>query len=228
MIFPLGTLVNVLAIIAGGFLGVALGSRLPDRIRMIVFQAIGLCTLVLGFSMALKSAEMLIMFGSIIIGAVLGEILRLEQRFASLGNWLKKRLGASNPEFTNGVISATMLFCVGSMAILGPFSEALLGDRTLLYTKSMLDGITSIAFAAAFGAGVILSTVPLFIYQGCLTVFASLLAPLLPEAILTELTAVGGLLIVGIGFNLLKIKEIPLLNFMPSLVVVVVLANIAL
>ena len=228
MLLPIGTLVNVLAIIAGGFLGAALGSRLPDRIRMTVFQAIGLCSLVLGISMTLKSAEMLIMFGSIIIGAILGEILRLEQRFANLGNWLKKRMGASNPEFTNGVISATMMFCVGSMAILGPFSEALLGDRTLLYTKSMLDGITSVAFAAAFGTGIILSILPLFIYQGCLTVFASLLVPLLPEAILTELTAVGGLLIMGIGINLLKIKEIPLLNFMPSLIVVVVLANIML
>ncbi len=228
MLIPLGTLVNVLAIAVGGFIGMALGTRLPERIRQILFQAIGLSTLVLGASMAIKSEKMLLMFGSILLGAILGEVLRLEARFINLGDWLKRRLGTTNPEFTNGLVSATMLFCIGSMAILGPFQEALSGERTLLYTKSILDGCAAMALASAFGFGIILSVVPLFIYQGLLTVFAGLLLPLLPPPILTELTAVGGVLIVGIGLNLLKVVVIPLTNFLPSLVVVAVLANFVL
>lgn len=228
MIIPVGTLVNAGAIAVGGLCGLALGARVPDRVRTIMFQAIGLCTLVLGMSMALGTKQLMAVFGSILIGAVAGELLRLEDRFVNLGNRLKERLRGSNPEFTNGLVSATMLFCIGSMAILGPFDEALRGDRTLIFTKSIMDGFTAMALASAYGFAIILSIVPLLIYQGCLTVFAGYLLPLLPDPVMNELAAVGGFLIIGIGISILKLKNIPLTNFLPSLVVVVILTHLVL
>lgn len=228
MLIPIGTLINASTILVGGILGMALGTRLPDRVRDMMFMAIGLCTLVLGVSMAMGSANMIVMFGSIVIGGVIGELLRLENRFINMGNALKRKLNGSNPEFTNGLVSATMIFCIGSMAILGPFEEGLRNDRTLLYTKSLMDGFTAMALASAYGLGIIFSIVPLLVYQGCLTIFAGYLLPLLPEAAMNELSATGGILILGIGLNILKIKEVPLTNFLPALIVAVALAHLVL
>ena len=225
MNLPVGSFINMAAVIGGGALGMLLGARLPDRVRAIVFQGLGLCTLVIGMQMAFKTANPLIMIFSILSGAIIGELLRLEDAFARAGEALKAKLRSGNPRFTDGFVTATLLFCIGSMAILGPFDEGLRGDRTIVLTKSILDCFAAIALASAYGVGVLFSALPLFAYQGGLTMFAGVLQPLLGPAVMNELTATGGLMVIGIGINLLEIKRIPLANMLPALLTAVLLAS---
>lgn len=217
MVFPLGPLVNAAAVIAGGLLGLALGARLPERMRAIVFQGLGLCTLLIGMQMAFKTASPIILVFSILIGGLCGEAARLEERFMRMSDRLKNRLHSKNPLFTEGLINATVLFCIGAMAILGSFDEGLRGDRTLVYSKSIMDGFSSIALASAYGLGVPFAAVPILLYQGALVLFAGSLQPWLGPALLNEITAVGGLMVIGIGLNLLNLTHIPLTNMLPAL-----------
>lgn len=217
MVFPLGSVVNVAAIVAGGLIGLVAGGRLPERVRAIVFTGLGLCVLVIGMQMALVTNNPLIMVFSVVLGCITGEFLRLEDRLAGLGDWLKARCGSSDARFTEGFVTASVLFCIGSMAILGSFDEGLRGDHTILFTKSILDGFASVAFAAALGVGVIFSCIPVFLYQAGLTELATVLQPWLSPAMMTELTATGGVLILGIGVSLLELRRIPLTNLLPAL-----------
>ncbi|EPR37363.1 protein of unknown function DUF554 [Desulfovibrio sp. X2] len=223
MLVPIGSLVNAGAILAGGSVGLALGARLPARVRAIVFQGLGLCTLALGAKMALVFKAPLVVFFSILLGGVIGAAMNLEDFLASLGDRLKALIKSKNEKFTAGLISAFLLYCVGSMTILGAFDEGLRGDPTIYYTKSLLDGFASIALASTYGVGVLFAAVPVFLYQYGLTLFAAQFQDLLSPAIMNELTAVGGILIMGIGINLLELKYIKLGDLLPALVVVVVL-----
>ncbi|WP_461209399.1 DUF554 domain-containing protein [Desulfocurvus sp. DL9XJH121] len=227
MVFPLGSVVNVAAIVAGGLVGLMAGNRLPERMRSIVFTGLGLCVLVIGMQMALATRNPLIMVFSVVLGCVTGEFLRLEDRLAALGDRLKARFGSSDARFTEGFVSASVLFCIGSMAILGSFDEGLRGDHTILFTKSILDGFASVAFAAALGVGVLFSCLPVFIYQAGLTALATVLQPWLSQSMMTELTATGGVLILGIGVSVLELRRIPLTNFLPALVFAPLLAWLA-
>lgn len=226
MVFPLGPLVNAAAVIAGGLLGLALGARLPERMRAIVFQGLGLCTLVIGMQMAFKTAAPVILIFSILIGGLCGETIGLEERLMRLSDRLKSRLHSDNPLFTAGLVNATVLFCIGAMAILGSFDEGLRGDRTLVYSKSIMDGFSSIALASAYGLGVPFAAVPILLYQGALVLFAGFLQPWLGPALLNEITAVGGLMVIGIGLNLLNLTHIPLTNMIPALPAAAALAVI--
>jgi len=221
---PVGTIVNVLAVLVGGAAGLLAGNRLPERLRLVVFQGLGLCTLAIGVTMILKMHNPLVVIFSVVMGAVAGELLGLERRFEALSERLKARLKSDNELFTDGLVTAFLIFCVGSMTILGAFDEGLRGDPTLLFTKSMLDGFAAIALAATYGLGVLFSIVPLFLYQYGLTLFAGLLQHLFTAAMIAQLTATGGVLILGIGLNLLNIKRIPLTNFLPALVFSVLLS----
>lgn len=223
MLLPLGTLVNVAAVLIGGTLGLFFRSRMPERIRNIVFQGLGLCTLVIGMGMALKVGNPLILIFSIVIGGVTGELIRLDVAFDNFGNYVKKRVGSDNAMFTDGMITAFLIFCVGSMTILGAFDEGLRGDPTLLYTKSMLDGFASIALASTYGAGVLFCVIPLFIYQYGLTLCAAALQGVVTDAMMAQVTATGGVLILGIGISLLEIRRINVSNLLPSLLIVVLL-----
>ena len=223
MVFPLGSVINAGAVVGGAAIGMLLGDRLPERMRVSVFQGLGLCTLTIGMSMALKTANPLYMIGSIIIGIVLGELLQLEERLAASGEFFRRTVRSKNARFTEGFISASLLFCIGSMAIIGPLNEGLSGSLTIVLTKTLLDFFASIAFGAAYGSGVMLASLPILIYQGGITLFAESLRPHLTETVTTELIATGGISIVGIGCNLLNIVSIRLANFLPALVVVVVL-----
>lgn len=224
MILPLGPLVNALAVATGAGLGMLLGSRLPERVRLIVFQGIGLCVVIIGIQSALKTANPLIMIFSIVIGSILGELLNLEDRLANLGNVLKKHFSSSNPRFTEGFLSASVIFCVGALAILGSFEEGLGNGRSIVYTKSILDGFTAMAMASALGLGVLFSGAVILVYQGLLVLFASLLIHWLTPAVMTELTATGGIIILGIGINMLELLRIRLANMVPALLVVVILS----
>ena len=223
MVVPVGSLLNGGVIIAGGMLGMLLGDRLPQRIRTIVFQGLGLCTLVLGFHMTLKTSNPLYMIGSVLIGGIVGEALRIEDRILRGGEVLKKAMRSGNARFTEGFLAATLLFCIGSMAIIGPLQEGLSGDRSVVLAKATLDGFASVALGAVYGSGVLFSSLPLVIYQGSITLFADSLRPYISDLLRAEIEAVGGVLIIGIGINLLELKQIRLSNLLPALAVIVVL-----
>ena len=197
---PLGAIINALGITIGSLVGLAFGARLPERVRAIVFQGLGLCVLVIGFKMALLTQNPLIVIFSIVIGSVAGEMIGLEARLIRVGDWLKGRLKSSNPLFTEGMVNASVLFCIGAMAIIGSFDEGLRGDRAVVLSKTIID-----SFAAL----------------GALTLLAGSLQSWLTPATMTELTAVGGTLIIGIGLNMLEITRISLSNMLPALLAVV-------
>jgi uncharacterized protein len=218
-----GTFVNAAAILAGGTAGLLIHSRLPARFSHIVFQGIGLFTIFLGFSMAMKTGNYLVMIFSIVLGSISGELIDIDKRINSFSETMKKFTGSANARFSEGLVTSFLLFCMGSMTILGAFEEGLGNNPTLLYAKSVLDGVSSIALAAAMGAGVLFSIVPLIIYQGGLTLFASKLGNLMSEPVMNELTAVGGLLLIGLGIGILDIKKIKILNMLPALLFAVFL-----
>ena len=227
MILPIGAAINAGVVVAGGCIGVLLGNRLSDGMRSIVFQSLGLCTLVIGMQMACKTANPLYMVGSILLGAIIGEALRLENAVTEGGDRLKRALRSGNARFTDGFVTGTLLFCIGSMAILGSLQEGLGGGITIVLTKSTLDFFASIALGAAYGSGVMFASLPILAYQGGLTLFAEALSPWLSDCMRTELEATGGILVLGIGINLLEIKKIPLSNLLPALFMTVVLCLLA-
>lgn len=224
---PVGAFVNAVGIALGSLVGVAFGSRLPERIRTIVFQGLGLCTLVLGLKMALPTQQPLIVIFSIVIGSAAGEALKLESRLMRVGDILKARLRSSNPLFTDGMVNASVLFCIGAMAIVGSFDEGIRGDRAVVFSKTLIDSFAALALASAYGIGVLFSALPVLIYQGSLTVLAGTFQQWLDPATMTELTAVGGTLIIGIALNMLEVTRIALSNMLPSLLAVVGLCALA-
>jgi uncharacterized membrane protein YqgA involved in biofilm formation len=173
--------------------------------------------------MTFKTTNPLYMVGSILIGAIIGEALRLEESVADCGDRLKRALRSGNARFTDGFVTATLLFCIGSMAILGSLQEGVGGDRTIVLTKTTLDFFAAIALGAAYGSGVMLASLPILLYQGGLTLFAEAVGPWMSEVMRAELEATGGIMVLGIGVHLLEIKKIPLSNFVPALGVVVAL-----
>lgn len=221
-----GTLVNVCAVIIGSCIGVGIHSTLPKRIIDITFQGIGLFTLVLGISMAIKTTHYLIMIVSIVSGSIIGELVDIEKAVNTFSEKMKDKIKSKDNTFSEGVITASLLYCTGSMAILGAIEEGLGGEPHLLLAKSVLDGVTSIFLASSLGVGVLFSALPLLIYQGGITIGAGLLQPVLTENIITELTAVGGVLLVGLGITLLEIKQVKIMNMLPSLVIAVFLAYV--
>ncbi len=224
---PIGSIVNATTVIVGSLLGILVRQRLPLRIKGIIFQAVGLATLVLGMQMALQTdGNFLILIFSLILGGILGELVRLDERLEAFGEALKVRVKIKDARFTEGLVTAFLIFCVGSMTFVGALNEGLNGDRTLILSKSILDGFTSIVLASVYGIGVMMSALPLFLVQASLTLLASRFQTFFPEIIISQLTAVGGVLILGIGLNLLEIKLIKTVNLLPALAVVVVLTLI--
>lgn len=235
-----GTLINVLAILVGSALGVALGDRLPERTRAVVTDGLGLVVLLIAalsavavvgedFSAAVGSAApVLIVLGAVLIGGVVGSLLRLEHRLEGLGGWLRARLVRGGPDagshrFVEGFVSASLVFCVGPLAILGSLSDGLGTGIDQLVLKSVLDGFASIAFAAALGWGVAASAVAVLVYQGFWTVLGVLLGGFLPPAEIAAITAVGGILLVGVALRLLRIRDVPVADLLPALLVAPIL-----
>ena len=218
-----GTLINVVAVIIGSIIGLIIHQKLPKKITNTAFHAVGLFTIILGIIMAIKTSNFLILIFSIVIGAVIGEIIDIEKRIDNFGEWLKGKLKTKNESFSEGFVTAFLLYCMGSMTILGSIEEGLGGAPNLLVAKSVLDGFSSIVLAATLGVGVLFSFIPLFIFQGGLTLFASNMQSVFTEAMINELTAVGGIILLGLGITMLEIKKIRILNMLPSLIIVVIL-----
>jgi len=218
-----GTLLNVVAVLLGGTLGALLGDRLPERIRQIVMQGVGLVTLVVGMSMALGTNNVLLVLGSVCIGGILGEWWRIEDRLETAGRWLEARASRvpflARGNFVRGFVTASLVFCVGPMTILGSIQDGLSGDYTLLALKSVLDGFAGLAFAASLGMGVTFSAVTVLLFQGALSLGAAPFQAILTESMITEMSAAGGVIILGIGLLLLEIKRVKVGSFLPALFV---------
>ena len=218
-----GTIINVIAVVIGSFLGLILRSKLPKRITNTAFHGVGLFTIILGIIMAIKTSNILIMIFSIVIGALVGEIIDIDKWINIFGEWLKKNFKGKNERFSEGFITAFLLYCMGSMTILGAIEEGLGGIPNLLVAKSVLDGFSSIILAATMGIGVLFSFIPLLLFQGGLTLLASNMQNILTGSIINELSAVGGILLLGLGITILDIKKIKIINMLPSLIIVVIL-----
>ena len=215
-----GTTINVGAILAGSFIGVSIGSRLPEKMRETVLHGLGLLTMLVGFQMAMTTKNVLVVMGAMLVGGITGELLRINDGLDRLGAFLQSVLaGGESRTFGEGFITASLIFCVGPMAILGSIQDGLTGDYRLLVIKSTLDGFAAVAFAASLGWGVALSAVSILIYQGAITLFATVISNMLTDPMVVEMTATGGLIIVGIGIKLLNLRDIRLASFLPALAI---------
>lgn len=219
----IGTLVNTAAVVGGGMIGLLLKKRMPERVTTIYFQAIGLFTLAIGASMAIEMEKILIVVSSLAIGSLLGEWADLEQGAERMSDYLKYRFRIGSEKFSEGLVTAFLLFCVGSLTIIGTIQEGTGGSPDLLFTKSLMDFFSAILLASAFGVGVVMSAIPLFIFQASLTLLAKYAATLFTDDIVLGLTSTGGILLIGLGINILGIQKLRIMNMLPSLIIVVLL-----
>ena len=219
----IGTLVNTVAVLGGGIIGLLLKKRMPERVTSIYFQAIGLFTLVIGITMAIKMGNILIVVSSLAVGSLLGEWWDIEKGAERISDNLKNHFHVGSEKFSEGLVTAFLLFCVGSMTILGTIQEGTGGSPDLLYTKSLMDFFSAILLSSAFGVGVVFSALPLFIFQAALTLLAGYAGSFFTDEIILGLTSVGGILLIGLGINILGIKKLRIMNMLPSLVIVVLL-----
>ncbi len=213
-----GTVFNSLTVLIGGTIGLFIGNFIPEKFKTTIFNCMGLFTLYVGINMTLNTKNSIGVLLSLVLGTITGQILGLEIKLNGLGDTLKAKLHAENSGFTQGFVTASLLFCVGSMAIIGAFEDGLRHNPELLMTKGIMDGIISIVFAGSFGFGVLFSIIPMFIYQGALTFLAIWAEPFITPDMYANISGLGGLMIIGIGLNLLKITKLNLGDMLPSLI----------
>jgi uncharacterized membrane protein YqgA involved in biofilm formation len=239
-----GTIINIVAVLVGGTLGTALGARLPQRIRETVMHGLGLVVLAIGIHLSLKTVEILIVLGSVLLGGILGELLRIEDRLDGIGRWLEQRGKRKTPNgrekiggveekpnsgatrFSRAFLTASLVFCVGPMAILGSFQDGLEGNYEILAIKSALDFFAAMAFASTMGPGVISSALTVLAYQGALTVGAGWASAVLTDAMIAEMTATGGVLMLAISLGLLELKKIRTGNLLPAIAIAPIIVAI--
>ncbi len=220
----MGTLINVAAVILGSLIGILINQKLPRKIIVIIFQVMGLFTLVLGISMSLRTEHYIIVIASLVAGGIIGEWIDLDRYMNVWSEKLKRRMRLGNDKFSDGMITAFLLYCMGAMTILGAIEEGVEGTYDILLMKSLMDGVSSIALASGLGIGVMFSTIPLLVYQGGLTLFSSFIGEHFTDVIVKDLSATGGILLIGLGINILEIKQLKILNMVPALVIVVILS----
>lgn len=222
----LGTIVNSLTIIIGSIVGVIVKDKMNEKISNTIMSGLGLCVIYIGIEGALKIENTLIMIISIAIGALIGEIIDIDKALSKLGIIIEKKINkkGSNIPIAEAYVTTTLLFCVGAMAIVGSLESGLNNNHSTLYAKSVLDGVTSIVFAASLGIGVILSAISVFIYQGSITLAAGFLATYLNDYAIANMSAVGSLLIIGLGLNVIGATKIKISNLLPAMLVAVILS----
>lgn len=213
----LGTIVNTAAIIVGSLIGLLFKGSIPEKYSKTIMHGIGLAVVLIGLKTALKTDDPLVIIISLAIGCVVGELLRIEDRLEGVGKWLGHLVSGDQEGLAKGFVAASLIYCVGAMAIVGSLESGLSGNHQTLFAKSLLDGIGSILFASTLGAGVLFSAVPVFIYQGAITLAASVLKQFLIADVIVQMSAVGGLLILAIGINLLEIKKLKIGNMLPAI-----------
>jgi uncharacterized membrane protein YqgA involved in biofilm formation len=215
----LGTIVNTLAIIVGSLLGIVFRGGIPKKYQVTIMQAISLAVILIGLKMAFKTDAILLVIFSLVIGSIFGEFLKIEDRLENLGKRLETKFSKAGNGIAKGFVVASLVFCVGSMAIVGSMESGLTGNHQTLFAKSALDGLSSIIFSSIFGIGVLFSSISVFVYQGLITLTASLMKPFLIPPVINQMSGVGGLLIMAIGINLLEIKKIKVGNMLPAIFV---------
>jgi len=213
----IGNIVNAIAIIAGGLIGLILRGGIPERYRETLMQAVGLCVVLIGISSSLKSDSIMTVIMSLVAGSLIGEFIRIEARLDSLGKFIESKISGTSSDFSKGFVQASLIFCVGSMAIVGSIESGLTGNHQTLFAKSILDGVTTIILTSILGAGVIMSCVSVFIYQSVITLLATLIKPYMTPAVIAQMSSVGGLLIIAIGLNMLEVGKIRAGNMLPAI-----------
>lgn len=219
----LGTIVNSAAIVAGASIGLLLKKGLPEKMSDTLMKGTGLCTLFLGVSGSLKGENSLILILSMVAGIVIGEGVNLEDKLERLGKWVEQRIQAiagqkngGKISVAEGFVSASLLFCVGAMAVLGSLQSGLMGEHEILYNKAVLDFVIAIVFTTTLGLGVALSAVSVFVYQGAITLLAQWMSPLLTDRVVNEMTCVGSVILIGLGLNLMGATKLRVMNFVPA------------
>lgn len=222
----IATIVNCIAVIVGSLIGVLFNRRINERFKRVVFVSVGLVALAIGIQMSFSMKQIIYVAFSLVVGGLLGDWWDIEGAILRLGELLKGlvRQQSAGKEFAEGFLSSSVLFCVGAMALVGSFQAGAQGNYTLILTKSVMDGFMAIMLAAALGIGVMFSALSLLVYQGALTLLSMLIGPYVSEMILAEVSGLGGILVMMIGLNLLELKTIKTANFLPGLVIVVILA----
>jgi hypothetical protein len=219
----LGTIVNVLLVLIGGVVGLLLKAGISKRFSDLMIQSIGLVTGIIGITYAIRVNNILIVIISLIVGAIIGETINIDKRLNRLGEWMKKK-GKGENAMGEAMVTATLLFCVGAMAIMGSLDSGLRQNHDILYTKSIMDGIAGMLFASTMGVGVLFSAIPLAIYQGSITLLAHLLEPYLSEAVILYMNGVGGILLIGLSLSILEIKKIKVANLLPAIFIPIFLS----
>ena len=215
-----GTLLNAATVLVGGILGTVLGDRLPERLRENVVRGVGLFTLAMGVKFAIDTSNLLFMLGAMLLGGIIGSLLGVDARLNQLGEILQRRFARGGTStVAEGFVTASIVFCVGPLTFLGSIQNGLSGDASLLGVKSVLDGFTAIALAATLGWGILLTVPLILLYQGSLALGASLFSGVLTGLQLREMSAVGGLLIIGVGLKLLSIRDVKVADFLPAIIV---------
>ncbi|MFC4770864.1 DUF554 domain-containing protein [Enterococcus hermanniensis] len=222
----LGSVVNCLAIIAGSFAGVVL-RNITEQTKDTVTKGIALGVIALAIQMSMQASSFIIIIISICIGGMIGEFLKIEDSMTRLGLFLENRFARGNSNFAEGFVTATLIYLIGSMGIIGAIQSGVTGDHQTLFTKSVMDGFMSIMLTASLGIGVLFSAFPVLIYQGAITIFASIIIRYLPKELLdmlmNEISAIGGLMILAIGLNVMKLTKIRVSNYLPGIVVLIVI-----
>lgn len=225
----LGTVVNVAAIAAGALVGLLVKRGLPEKWQQTMMSGIALCIFVIGLQMALGTANIIITIVSLASGAIIGEAIGIEDRLNELGQWIGSKVAGKEEgaakRIAEGFVSATLLFCIGAMAVVGSIQDGLAGDHTTLFAKATLDGIISVVLSANLGIGVMFSAVSVGIYQGAITALAGFLEPFIAGGVLTEITAAGGVMIMAIGTNMLNVTKIRISNMLPGIVTAAIIGT---
>ncbi|WML33871.1 DUF554 domain-containing protein [Clostridium sp. OS1-26] len=212
----LGTIVNFSAIIVGSLIGLLVKGGVPEKISNTIMQGLALCVIYIGISGAIKGSNVMLIIISSVIGGFIGELIDIDNLLKKLGDKIENKFKGKGIKISEGFVTASLLFCVGSMAIVGSLESGLQGNNKILFAKSMLDGVASIIFSSTLGVGVMLSSVSVLLYQGIITIAASGLKTILIQSVITDMTAIGSLLIMGIGFNTLGISKIKVANLLPA------------
>ena len=213
----IGTLVNFVAIILGSIIGILVKNGIKEEYKKTTMDGVGLTVIVIGLISGIKSENIILVIISIVLGGIIGEAMGIERRLDNLGNKLEKRFGKKDSNFSKGFVTASLVYCVGAMAIVGSLESGLMGDYSTLFAKSILDGISSIIFASTLGIGVAFSAIPVLIYQGVITLLSTYVKDLLTPEVVLEMSAVGGILIMAIGINILEMKRIKVGNMLPGI-----------
>lgn len=212
-----GTIVNALAIAAGSIVGFLFKGKIPAKYNSILMNAMGLAVILIGLKSALNVNSFLLLIFSLAIGSIIGEFFEIENKLEKLGKWLETRFSSHGSGIAEGFVTASLVFCVGSMAIVGSLESGLSGNHQTLFAKSVIDGVASVVFASSLGIGVLFSSVSVFIYQGFITGTSSFMKDLLTPEVITDMSAVGGLLITAIGINMIRTAKIRVGNMLPSI-----------